>query len=95
LNVKLVGASRNQWTLKGKYIWILEDKQAIFYTRQRGVLLFMPITVQFGKLRSAGNVAGIDRQGKVFTALTRKILRKCRLDRSGSRWQDTLLLISA
>jgi hypothetical protein len=55
----------------------------------------MPIMMQFRGLRCAGNLAGIGRQGMFLTVLARKILRKRRLGRSGSRWQDTLILISA
>ena len=58
-------------------------------------LLFVPIMVQFRRLRCAGNEAGIGRQGMFFSVLARKILRKRRLGRSGSRWQGTLILISA
>jgi len=38
----------------------------VFYTTQRVVLLFMPIVVQFRRLRCAGNVGGIGRQRMFF-----------------------------
>jgi hypothetical protein len=63
-------------------MWTEEEKQAVFYTTERGVVLFMPITVQFRRLRYAGNVAGIGREGNFFTVLASKILRKRRLGRS-------------
>jgi len=51
--------------------------------------------LQFRRLRCAGNVAEIGRKGMFLTVLARKILRKRGLGRSGSRRQNTLILISA